>query len=154
VLGIWRRVMARPGEYDAVLTVEAPDVAGDAVGFATLPNGDVIVDTDGDADLSPFADAVEQTLEPPYRVIARRGEGGLWSVAARGIDVLEVAFENGDEVELASIGGELDVRVDGEPWQGHIPALERAGEAADGEDYVVQAERLDGDLWEVRASPL
>jgi hypothetical protein len=132
VLGIWRRAMARPGEYDAVLTVEAPDVAGDAVGFATLPNGDVIVDTDGDADLSPFADAVEQTLEPPYRVIARRGEGGLWSVAARVIDV----------------------RVDGEPWQGHIPALERAGEAADGEDYVVQAERLDGDLWEVRASPL
>jgi hypothetical protein len=154
VLAIWRHAMARPGEYDAVLTVEAPDIAGEAVGFATLPNGDVIVDTDGDADLSPFADAVEQTLEPPYRVIARRGEGGLWSVAARGIDVLEVAFENGDEVELASIGGELDVRVDGEPWQGHIPALERAGEAADGEDYVVQAERLDGDLWEVRASPL
>jgi hypothetical protein len=154
VLGIWRRAMARPGEYDAVLTVEAPDVAGDAVGFATLPNGDVIVDTDGDADLSPFADAVEKTLEPPYRVIARRGEGGLWSVAARGIDVLEVDFPDGDEIELASVGGELDVRVDGEAWQGHIPALEHAGEAADGEDYVVQAERLDGDLWEVRASPL
>jgi hypothetical protein len=154
VLGIWRRAMARPGEYDAVLTVEAPDVGGDAVGFATLPNGDVIVDSDGDADLSPFADAVEKTLEPPYRVIARRGEGGLWSVAARGIDVLEVDFADGDEIELASVGGELDVRVDGEPWQGHIPALEQAGDAAEGEDYVVQAERLDGDLWEVRASPL
>jgi hypothetical protein len=155
VLGIWRRAMARPGEYDAVLTVEAPGIVGDAVDFATLPNGDVIVDTEqGDADLSPFADAVEQTLEPPYRVIARRGEGQLWSVAARGIDVLEVDFPDGDEIELASVGGELDVRVDGEPWQGHIPALEDAGEAADGEDYVVQAERLDGDLWEVRASPL
>jgi hypothetical protein len=154
VLGIWRRAMARPGEYDAVLTVEAPDVGGDAVGFATLPNGDVIVDSDGDADLSPFADAVEKTLEPPYRVIARRGERGLWSVAARGIDVLEVDFADGDEIELASVGGELDVRVDGETWQGHIPALEQAGDAAEGEDYVVQAERLDGDLWEVRASPL
>jgi hypothetical protein len=87
-------------------------------------------------------------------VIARRGEGGLWSVAARGIDLLEVDFQDGDEIELASVGGDLDVRVDGEPWQGHIPALEHAGEAADGEDYVVQAERLDGDLWEVRASPL
>jgi hypothetical protein len=155
VLGIWRRAMARPGEYDAVLSVEAPGIPGDAVDFATLPNGDVIVDTEqGDADLSPFADAVEKTLKPPYRVVARRGEGGLWSVAARGIDVLEVDFQGGDEIELAFVGGELDVRVDGEPWQGHIPALEHAGEAADGEDYVVQAERLDGDLWEVRASPL
>jgi hypothetical protein len=155
VFGIWRRAMARPGEYDAMLTVEAPEVAGDALDFATLPNGDVIVDTEqGDADLSPFADAVEKTLKPPYRVIARRGEDVLWSVAARGIDVLEVDFKDGDEIELASVGGELDVRVDGEPWHGHIPVLERAGEAADGEDYVVQAERLDGDLWEVRASPL
>jgi hypothetical protein len=155
VFGIWRRAMARPGEYDAVLTVEAPEVPGDAVDFATLPNGDVIVDTEqADADLSPFADAVEQTLKPPYRVVARRGEEGLWSVAARGIDVLEVDFQGGDEIELAFVDGELDVRVDGEPWQGHIPALEHAGEAADGEDYVVQAERLDGDLWEVRASPL
>jgi hypothetical protein len=155
VFGIWRRAMARPGEYDAMLTVEAPEVAGDSLDFATLPNGDVIVDTEqGDADLSPFADAVEEKLKPPYRVVARRGEGGLWSVAARGIDVLEVDFKDGDEIELSSVGGELDVRVDGEPWHGHIPALEHAGEAADGEDYVVQAERLDGDLWEVRASPL
>jgi hypothetical protein len=155
VLGIWRRAMARPGEYDAMLTVEAHGVDGDAVGFATLPDGDVIVDTEhGDADLSPFADAVEEKVKPPYRVIARRGEGGLWSVAARGIDVLEVDFADGDEIELASVAGELDVRVDGEPWHGHIPALEHAGEAAEGADYVVQAERLDGDLWEVRASPL
>ena len=160
-LGIWRRAMARPGEYDAVVSVHAPDIAGDAVEFATLANGDVIVDTElivdteqGDADLSPFADAVEQLVEPPYRVVARRGEDDVWSVAARVIDVLEVEFSGGDEIELSSVGGTLDVRVDGEPWSGHIPALEHAGEAADGEDYVVQAERLDGDLWEVRASPL
>lgn len=155
VVGVWRRAMARPGEYDAVVSVHASGVVGDAVEFATLANGDVIVDTEqGDADLSPFADAVELHVEPPYRVVARRGEGDLWSVAARGIDVLEVQFSGGDEIELASVGGSLDVRVDGEPWSGHIPALEHAGEAADGEDYVVQAERLDGDLWEVRASPL
>lgn len=155
VIGIWRRAMARPGEYDAVVSVHAPDVSGDAVEFATLPNGDVIVDTEqGDADLSPLADAVEQHVDPPYRVVARRGEGDVWSVAARGIDVLEFDFSGGDEIELASVGGELDLRADGEPWSGHIPALEHAGEAAKGEDYVVQAERLDGDLWEVRASPL
>lgn len=155
VLGIWVRAMARPGEYDAVVTVHAAGIPGDAVDFATLASGDVIVDSEqGDADLSPFADAVEQELQPPYRVVARRQDGDLWSVAARGIDVLELDFAHGDEIELAAIAGEIDVRVDGEAWNGRIPELEQAGEAAEGEDYVVQAERLDADLWEVRASPL
>jgi len=155
VLGLWVRAMARPGEYDAFLSVHAPELHGDTAEFATLPNGDVIVDTDqGDADLSPLADAVEKQLPPPYRVVARRGEGDLWSVAARGIDVLELDFKDGDEIELASQGGHVDLKVDGEAWNGRIPELEAAGEAANGEDYVVQAERLDGDSWEVRASPL
>ena len=154
-IGIWTRAMARPGEYDAFLEVHAPEIAGDTAEFATLPEGDVIVDAEqGDADLSPLADAVEKQLPPPYRVVARRGEGGNWTVAARGIDVLELHFTGGDQIELASIDGTIDLKVDGEPWTSPIPELERAGEAADGEDYVVQAERLDGDFWEVRASPL
>ncbi|HEX7581446.1 MAG TPA: hypothetical protein VF321_00040 [Gaiellaceae bacterium] len=155
VLGLWIRAMARPGEYDAVVSVHAPEIHGDTAEFATLPNGDMIVDTEqGDADLSPLADAVEKHVEPPYRVVARRGEADMWSVATRGIDVLELDFSGGDEIELASIDGHIDLKVDGEPWNGRIPELEHAGEAANGEDYVVQAERLDGDLWEVRASPL
>jgi hypothetical protein len=154
-IGIWTRAMARPGEYDAFLEVHAPEIAGETAEFATLPEGDVIVDAEqGDADLSPLADAVEKQLPPPYRVVARRGEGGNWTVAARGIDVLELHFADGDQIELASIDGTIDLKVDGEPWTSPIPELERAGEAADGEDYVVQAERLDGDFWEVRASPL
>ena len=155
VMGIWRRAMARPGEYDAVVAVHAPGIPGTSVEFATLPNGDVIVDSEqGDADLSPLADAVERHVKPPYRVVARRGEDDMWSVAARGIDVLEVDFAGGDAIELASVDGHVDLKVDGNPWNGSIAELEGAGEAADGEDYVVQAERLDGDLWEVRASPL
>jgi hypothetical protein len=156
VLGLWTRAMARPGEYDAVVSVHAPEIQGDTAEFATLENGDMIVDTEqGDADLSPLADAVEkQHVERPYRVVARRGEDDLWSVAARGIDVLRLDFAGGDEIELASVDGQIDLNVDGEPSSARIPELEQAGEAANGEDYVVQAERLDGDLWEVRASPL
>jgi hypothetical protein len=155
VLGIWGRAMARPGEYDAVVSVHAPGIQGDTAEFATLSNGDMIVDTEqGDADLSPLADAVEEHVHPPYRVVARRGEDDLWSAAARGIDVLELDFAGGDEIELASVDGTIDLKVDGEPWHERIPVLEHAGEAANGEDYVVQAERLDGDFWEVRASPL
>jgi hypothetical protein len=155
VLGLWTRAMARPGEYDAVVTVHAPEVQGDTAEFATLANGDMIVDTEqGDADLSPLADAVEQQVERPYRVVARRGEGDMWSVAARGIDVLRLDLSDGDEIELASVDGHIELKVDGDPSNARIPELEQAGEAANGEDYVVQAERLDGDLWEVRASPL
>jgi hypothetical protein len=153
--GTWRRAMARPGLYDTTVTVEASGLAGDSVTFATLESGDLIVDDEqGDADLSPLADAVERELQPPYRAVGRRQEDDLWLVAARGIDLLDVDFDGGDEIELSSIGGTIEVRVDGEPWTGHIPELEHAGEAAEGEDYVVQAERLDGQVWEVRASPL
>jgi hypothetical protein len=155
VTGIWRRAMARPGEYDTVITVHAEGIPGDAVEFATLPGGDMIVDTEqGDADLSPLADAVERQLRPPYRVVARREGQDIWAAAARQIDVMNLDFDGGDEIELASQGGEIDLRVDGEAWNGRIPELEQAGEAAEGEDYVVQAERLDGTLWEIRASPL
>lgn len=153
--GVWYRAMARPGEYDTVVTLHAPEIPGDSVAFATLPSGDVIVDSEqGDADLSAFAEAVEAELKPPYRVIARRHEDDVWSIAGRAIDVLELDFDGGDQIELASVDGEIDLKVDGEPWKERIPALEEAGAAAEGEDYVVQAERLDGNLWEVRASPL
>ena len=43
--------------------------------------------------------------------------------------------------------------VDGRTTLGHAPALERIGET-EGTEYVVRAERLDGDLWEVEATPL
>jgi hypothetical protein len=146
--------LERPGRYDAVVTVEAPGLAGDRVEFATLPDGDVIVDGgEGEVDVSPLADVVEETLRPPYRVVARRRQDDVWAVAARRIDVLELSFDGGDSIELVSEGGDRELRVDGEPWSGEIPELEQAA-ASVGHDHVVQADRLDGDLWELRASAL
>jgi hypothetical protein len=137
-----------------VTTAHAAGIAGDRVEFATLPAGDVIVDTEtGDADLSPLADAVEKQLDPPYRVLARREGTDLWSVAARAIDVVELKFGGGDEIELVENEGATELRVDGEPWKQEIPELERAGETL-GTDFVVQADRLDGDFWEIRVSAL
>jgi hypothetical protein len=148
------RAMARPAVWDLVTTVNVPGIAGDAVAFATLPAGELIVDTEsGDGDLSPLADAVEAQLQPPYRVRGRRDDGDVWSIAARTIDVVELHFEGGDEIELVESGGQAELRVDGEPWSEEIPELERAGETL-GTDFVVQADRLDGDLWEIRASSL
>jgi hypothetical protein len=148
------RAMARPAVWDLVTTVTAPGIAGDRVEFATLPAGDMIVDTEtGDADLSPLADAVEKQLKPPYRVLARREDDDLWSIAARTIDVVELTFDGGDEIELVENEGSTELRVDGKPWNQEIPELERAGETL-GTDFVVQADRLDGDLWEIRVSAL
>ena len=100
-----------------------------------------------------FADAVEKQLKPPYRVLARREDDDLWSIAARTIDVVELKFDGGDEIELVENEGTTELRVDGKPWNQEIPELERAGETL-GTDFVVQADRLDGDLWEIRASAL
>jgi len=49
--------------------------------------------------------------------------------------------------------GVTELRVDGEPRKQMIPELERAGETL-GSDFVVQADRLDGDFWEIRVSAL
>ncbi len=151
---LWTGPWRRPAVWDLVTTVTAPGIAGDKVEFATLPAGDMIVDTEtGDADLSPLADAVEKQLKPPYRVLARREDDDLWSVAARTIDVVELSFDGGDEIELVENEGVTELRVDGNPWTEEIPELARAGETL-GSDFVVQADRLDGDLWEIRASAL
>lgn len=114
----------RPDEWTIYTTCQAPEIGGDVVEFATLPEGDVIVDEEqGDADLSPLCDAVEEHLKPPYRAIGRREDGALWAVAARQIEVRRLE-RDGDEFE----------DVDG--------------------DTVTRGTRLDGDLWEIREDRL
>jgi hypothetical protein len=143
----------RPRRWDVVGSVEAPDLTGDEVHFVVLPNGDVVVDEDvpGNA-LSPLADAIEETLQPPYRGEAVRRDGAIWAVAARRIDVAE-AEAPGDELELVVNQGARALSVDGKREFGSIAELEQWGDRL-GDSYVVRARRLDGRLWEVEASPL
>jgi hypothetical protein len=142
-----------PKDWDTAVTVTAPALTGDRSEFTTLPDGDLIVSEEsGDADLSPLADAVERKVDPPYRAVAERKDGDLWAVAAKRIDVAQIPFPEGDTLELSWNGGVAELRVDGEPSDAPIPAeLEVLGEAA-GASYFVEAMRIDGDLWEVRAT--
>jgi hypothetical protein len=144
----------RPRRWDLVATAEAPALRGDAVHFVALPDGTVVVEEDEPDDaLTPLADAVEESIPPPYRAEAVRRGPTTWAVAASRITVVEVPALRGDEAELVATRDGRTLHVDGRPSFGSAPALERAGEA-EGAEYVVRASRLDGDLWEIAASPL
>ena len=143
----------RPRRWDAVASAEAPGLTGDEVHFVTLPNGDLVVDEDEPPDtLAPLADAVEQTLEAPYRAEAVRQNEDVWAVAARRIAVASFRAD-GDELELVASEDGRALTVDGARVFGSVPELERIGQAH-GEQYVVRASRLDGEAWEIEADPL
>jgi hypothetical protein len=143
----------RPRRWDAVASAEAPGLAGDELHFVALPDGDLIVDEDEPPDtLAPLADAIEQTIDPPYRAEAVRREGDVWAVAARRVDVASFEAE-GDVLELVASETGRSLSVDGQPAFGSAPELERIG-VSEADSYVVRASRLDGDLWEIEAHPL
>jgi hypothetical protein len=144
-----------PKEWDVAIAVTAPTLAGDRVEFTTIPNGDVIVDEEsGNADLTTLADAVEQRVGPPYRAVGQRQEGNLWGVGAKRIQVAQIPFPDGAKLEFSQHVDHGELRVDGEPSESLVPPeLERLGETL-GDSFYVEAERIDGDLWEVRAAAL
>jgi hypothetical protein len=146
--------LQRPRDWDVTLTVDAPDVAGDAVRFVTLPDGSVLVEDGPDTELDPLASAVEQELKPPYRARAARQGETLWAVQARRIEVLRIPDgPEGDGIELTHTADGTSYAVDDAQQFGSVPVLEERG-AREGAEYTVHAERLDGDLWEIRAAAL
>ncbi len=167
----------RPRSWDVTLVADAAGIDAAEATFVALPDGTLLVedgppglaagesvDSPGDggsaddasspSSLQALADAVETELRPPYRAHAvRRGET-LWAVEARRIEVLELpGAPDGDTLDLTRADETTELRVDGERIFGTLPALEARG-AREGRDFAVHAERLDGDLWEVRAAAL
>jgi hypothetical protein len=143
-----------------VTTARADDLGGEALHAAVLPDGTTIVE-DADAAGTPPADeamrpireAVEATLPRPYRLEAVSRGNGLWAVAARRIDVVAAPGLTGREAEVVSTREARTLHVDGQPRFGSVPAFEAAGRGA-GDEYVVRASHLTGDLWEVQAAAL
>ena len=136
----------RVREWDVVTTAEAPELVGDRPVFVALSTNEVVVE-EGPDDIEPLAAAIERDLQPPYRAEAVRRTEGLWAVAARKIEVIELPGVEGNEIELSSHGDDRTLLVDGERTFGTIPALERA-------DHVARARRIEGDLWELEADRL
>jgi hypothetical protein len=147
-------IAGRARRWDIVTTAEAPGLTGDSVKFIAIPDGTLVTDEDEpDDSLAPLADAVEATVRPPYRAEAVRQNASRWSVAAVRITVVEATGLEGDEAELVTTAESSTLTIDGRPVYGSVPSFERVGEAH-GSTYVVRAERIDGDLWQVEAMPL
>jgi hypothetical protein len=139
----------RERQYDALATAEAPEAKGDAARFVGLPDGTLLIE-EGEGDLTPLADAIEQELGRPYRATAVRRSETTWAVGAQRLRVVELPEPGGDEIELSIVDGTPTLAVDGSRSFGTIPEL---AQLTDG-DAVIRASRLDGALWEVRVDPL
>lgn len=141
----------RQREWDAVVTLAAPELAGTEVWFVALPGGELVRE-EGDGDSEALGRAV--TLAPPYRAHGVRREGGLWVVGATRIETVELDDDPGGQaVELSWDGRERTVRLDGRPTLAGVVELERLG-AERHATYVVTAARLSGRIWELFVSPL
>jgi hypothetical protein len=136
----------RAREWDTVATVDVPGLGGDKALFVVLSPDEIVVE-EGPDDLEPLAEAIDRDLTPPYRAEAVRREGTVWAVAARRIDVVELADVTGTEIELTSHNGERTLLIDGERAFGSVPTLERP-------EHSVRARRIVGETWEIEIHPL
>jgi len=126
----------RARRWDAVVTADAPGLAGDTVHFVAL------------------ADALETRLAPPYRAEGVRRDGPLWGVGGRRITIVSEPGLTGDEAELVLSSSGWVLTVDGRHRLANVPALEAAGRTGGSADAVVRATRVADDLWEVETAPL
>jgi hypothetical protein len=146
--------VARPRRWDAVVMAQAPDLEGDSVEFVALPDGSVLLDEEiPEEAVEPIVEELDDLVDPPYRVEAVRRHENVWAAAALRLQVAELPDAEGDELSLTMQDGSRTLLVEGLPVFGSVPSLERlAGERY--ESYVALAKRLDGDLWEIRITPL
>ena len=101
------------------------ELPGNEVHFTALPDGTLLVEEDVPAGaLSSLAEAVEASVNAPYRAEGVRRSESVWAVAAKRIEVRAFPEHEGDEVELVE------------------------------DDHVILGHRLDGDLFQVEVTPL
>jgi hypothetical protein len=114
----------RPRQWDTVASAVA-DLPGNEVHFTTLPDRTLLVEEDvPEGSLLSLAEAVEASIQAPYRAEGVRRSERVWAVAAKRIEVRAFPEHEGDELELVE------------------------------DDHVIIGHRLDGDLFEVEVTPL
>jgi hypothetical protein len=114
----------RAREWDTVASVQA-ELPGEEIHFTALPDGTLLVEEEvPDGVLTPLAEAIESSLNPPYYAEGVRRDGPVWAVGGKRIRVRSFPEHEEDELELVEDG------------------------------HIVIGRRLDGDLFEIQVSPL
>src|SRR5437867_3399854 len=122
--------LQRQREWDTVATAESDGTPGAEVEFVALADGTFVVESDGVADTTPFAAALAESIEAPYRALAVR-RSDVWAVGAVTIDVERLEPDpRGNELELTWNGSELELTIDDLPADpSRAVALERLAAA-------------------------
>jgi hypothetical protein len=143
----------RARTWDAVATALSRDLTGETVTFVVLPDGTIVVDEDlPDDSLAPLAEALEETIAPPYRAAAIRRHEDVWTAVAEEVAIAEIPGLEGDTVELTVVDGERSLHIDGERTIRPLPALDALTATYD--DVALRAERVDEDVFAVDVFPL
>ena len=114
--------------------------------FVALSPDEIVVE-DGPDDVEPLAEAIERELAPPYRAEAVRRDAGLWAVAARKIELVELPGVAGQRARARDARRRANAGRRRRATFGSIPALERP-------EHVTRARRIDGEIWEIEVAPL
>lgn len=139
--------------WDAVVSATASELPGETTTFVVLADRTIVVDDDlPDGALEPLAEALERSVQPPYRAAAMRHEGEVWTAVAEQVEIVELSNVDEDTVELTYVGDERTLLLDGEPTIRPLPALDALAEEHG--DVAVHAERVDGHLFAADVYPL
>ncbi len=140
--------------WDAVASAKCRELLGlDEVTFVTLDDGTIVVDLDlPDDSLAPLAEALEETIEPPYRAAAIRNEGDIWTAVAERVALVQLPEVEADVVDLSVVDGERELTVGEERTLRPLPELDSL--AAEYGDVSLHAERVDEDTFAVDVFPL
>ena len=137
-----------------VVSLLAPDIAGDYAVFVALPERLLIVEEqEGDSDLSVFADAVESRLEAPYRARALRVDERRFVVVASEIETIELPGLAGEELVVFALpDGQRTAILDGETYELSQPELKPILEES--APCLLRLENIDESVWDLNVDLL
>ncbi len=132
-----------------VVSLLAPNVAGDYAVFVALPERLLIVEEqEGDSDLGVLADAVESRLEAPYRARALRVDEGRFVVVASEIETVELPGLDGEELVVFALpDGQRTAVLDAGSHQ--LVTAEVEAILEESAPCLLRLENIDESVWEV-----
>jgi hypothetical protein len=144
-------IAAEPAEESrgVVVSLLAPDVAGDYAVFVALPERLLIVEEqEGDGDLGVLADGVEKRLKAPYRARALRVDERRFVVVASEIETVELPGLDGEELVVFALpDGQRTAVLDGGSHQ--LVNAEVEAILEESAPCLLRLENVDESVWEV-----